>query len=456
MIQDADRYERRAFAGVALGALLTVGVIMLSVGAEREQRRADDSVSHTRDVLETGLRLADDYQDIPLHSERYALTKDRSELARIEDARARLEKELGQLRALTADNPEQQRRVDELERVVRDGFEYNERLRAAPDAAALRAGIREREVKPLDRVRRLTTDVLAEEQALLVARRARLDRSFRILRAAFLAACLLALGGLAASLLLLAADARRRREASRAVEESTQRLRARGAELARSNEELERFAYVASHDLKEPLRMVVSYTQLLERRYKGRLDSQADEFIRYAVDGAKRMADLIDGLLEFSRAGRDIPRAEPVPLDVCLDAALQNLQAALQEAGARVERSPLPVVLGSANELARVLQNLVGNALKFRGERAPVVRVGAKRDGAEWVVSVADNGIGLSAEDAGKVFGLFQRLHTKTRYPGTGLGLAICKKIVESRGGRIWIEGRPGEGSTLFFTARAA
>jgi signal transduction histidine kinase len=456
MLREADLYERRAIAGVAAAALLTAGLIALSVGAEREQRRADGLVSHTRDVLETGLRLAADYQDVPLHSERYALTKDRRELARIENAQARLEKELAQLRALTADNPEQERRIEELRRVTRDGFAYNARLRSAPDAAALRAGIRGRENKPLDEVRRLTTEVLAQEQRLLIERRARLDRSYRVIRAAFLAACLLALGGLTAGLLLLAADARRRRDSLRDTEASNERLRARGAELARSNEELERFAFAASHDLKEPLRMVVSYTQLLERRYKGKLDAQADEFIGYAVDGAKRMADLIDGLLEFSRAGRDAPRAELVDLDLCLDAALRNLRAALQEAGARVERGPLPRVLGSRAELSRVLQNLVGNALKFRAERAAVVRVSAERRGPEWVIAVADNGIGLAPDDAGKVFRLFTRLHTKTRYPGTGLGLAICKKLVESRGGRIWIVGRPGEGSTVFFTARAA
>ncbi len=234
-------------------------------------------------------------------------------------------------------------------------------------------------------------------------------------------------------------------------------LRHQKEELARSNEELERFAYVASHDLKEPLRMVVSYTQLLERRYKGKLDADADEFIRFAVDGAMRMHAMIDGLLEFSRAGPGDAALRPEDAERSCALALANLQSAIAEAGAEVTRERLPVVLTRGGQLHRVFQNLAANALKFRSrDRRPVLRFSARREGGEWTFSVADNGIGIPPEHLRDVFALFKRLHTRKEYPGTGLGLAICKKIVEGHGGRIWVESKLGEGSTFHFTAKAA
>jgi PAS domain S-box-containing protein len=233
-------------------------------------------------------------------------------------------------------------------------------------------------------------------------------------------------------------------------------LRRRAEELARSNAELERFAYVASHDLQEPLRMVSSYTQLLARRYEGRLDEDADEFIRYAVDGATRMQALINDLLAYSRVGTRAPEPSPTDLGAAFEAVRNNLRVAIEESGASVVAEGLPVVRGDETQLVQLLQNLIGNSIKFRGGRPPEVRVAAERHGPEWVVSVRDNGVGFEEEYADRIFVVFQRLHAGGGYAGTGIGLAICKKIVERHGGRIWAESEPGKGSTFYFTLPAA
>lgn len=201
--------------------------------------------------------------------------------------------------------------------------------------------------------------------------------------------------------------------------------------------------------------MVSSYTQLLARRYEGQLDERADKYIRYAVDGAMRMQALINALLVYSRAGRQPRVAEPVSSEDVLAAALRNLEAALAESEAKISNEPLPVVRSDPMQLMQVLQNLVGNAIKFRGEDPPRVHIAARRSGSEWVFSVRDNGIGIDPQYFERVFVIFQRLHTRTEHPGTGIGLALCRKIVEHHGGRMWVESAPGSGSTFFFTLPA-
>ncbi|MGE5148243.1 MAG: sensor histidine kinase [Candidatus Eiseniibacteriota bacterium] len=215
---------------------------------------------------------------------------------------------------------------------------------------------------------------------------------------------------------------------------------------------MEQFAYVASHDLQEPLRMVASYCQMLSKRYTGKLDSDADDFIKFAVDGAKRMQNLINDLLAYSRAGQKRREFTPTNCNAVADAVCQGLKAAIDDAGATVDVELLPTVMGDSIQLGQVFQNLIGNALKFRGERTPVVRVRAERREGQWLFSIADNGIGMAPEHTDRIFLIFQRLHSQSDYPGTGIGLAVVKKIVERHGGRIWVESEPGKGSTFFFT----
>jgi PAS domain S-box-containing protein len=237
-------------------------------------------------------------------------------------------------------------------------------------------------------------------------------------------------------------------------EDLVEALARRAAELSRSNRDLEQFAYVASHDLQEPLRMVGSYTQLLSQRYRGKIDAEADEYLGYAHDGVVRMRELIDDLLAFARVGTRTEPFVPLAVDDAVDQALDNLAATVDSAHAVVERGPLPEVAGDLTQLRQLFQNLVGNALKFRGPTPPRVRIEASRTGAEWTITVGDNGIGIPPEFQDKVFGMFQRLHGRGEYPGTGIGLAICKRVVERHGGRIWVEstGVAGEGARFRFT----
>jgi PAS domain S-box-containing protein len=223
-------------------------------------------------------------------------------------------------------------------------------------------------------------------------------------------------------------------------------------ELKRSNEELQQFAYVASHDLQEPLRMVASYTQLLAQRYKGRLDSDADEFIAYAVNGSTRMQGLIQDLLSYSRAGTNAKALRKISSESVLEEALGSLRVAIEESGAVVTHDLLPAMVTDGTQLAQVFQNLVGNAIKYHGAEAPRVHVSAKKKDGEWIFSVRDNGLGIDPQYFDRIFVLFQRLHGPTEFKGTGIGLAICKKMLEGLGGRIWVESEPKHGSTFFFT----
>ena len=227
------------------------------------------------------------------------------------------------------------------------------------------------------------------------------------------------------------------------------------AELRRSNEELEQFAYVVSHDLQEPLRTVSSYVQLLSRRYRDRLDEDAADFIDFTVGGVRRMQQLIADLLTFSRVGTRGAPLVPTGMQAVYETTLASLRAALDESNATVTADPLPTVVADASQLAQLLTNLLGNALKFRAHQPPHVHVGATRSGRMWTISIQDNGIGIAPEYFERIFVIFQRLHSREEYAGTGVGLAICKKIVERHGGRIWVESAPAQGARFSFTLPA-
>jgi len=232
-------------------------------------------------------------------------------------------------------------------------------------------------------------------------------------------------------------------------------LRSATANLERSNAELQQFAYTASHDLNEPLRMITSYLQLVQERLKDKLDPQAREFVGFALDGAQRMRALIADLLAYSRVEAKGTAFEETDCEQIFETSVQNLRVAIEENEATIEHQPLPKVRGDMVQLTQVFQNLIGNALKFHGADAPHIRVGANQQNGEWAFYVRDNGIGIDPKDFDRIFVIFQRLHTRQEYSGTGMGLAICKKIVERHGGRIWVESAAQKGSTFYFTLPA-
>jgi len=250
----------------------------------------------------------------------------------------------------------------------------------------------------------------------------------------------------------------RRREIALIEDQLAERKRVEDAlaqqaeELGRSNAELQQFAYVASHDLQEPLRAVVGFTQLVAERYHGKLDADADTFMRRTVDAASRMQDLITSLLTYSRVGREDGGFQPTDCEVVVDQEINNLQVAIEQSGAVVTHDSLPTVVANASQLGQLFRNLIGNAIKFHGQEPPRVHIASERNGSEWLFSIQDNGIGIDLQQQDRIFTIFQRLHTREEYPGTGIGLAICKKIVERLGGRIWVESESGKGASFKFS----
>lgn len=264
---------------------------------------------------------------------------------------------------------------------------------------------------------------------------------------ATLITAVLVLGLLAALSRVMAREIRRDRMVNQA-------LRAANRDLSRSNADLEQFAYVASHDLKEPLRNIASYVQLLQRRYQGRLDEDADAFIGYTVDGVRRMQMIINELLVYSRIGTGPLTRGAVQTGVLVSTALANLKAVIAEAGAVVEvKGPLPVVVGDAGQLSSVFQNLISNGLKYRRDDIrPELTVAVAEQGEFWRFSIIDNGIGIDPQYHRQIFELFKRLHARDRYTGTGIGLAVCQRVIERHGGEIWVESVPGQGASFHFT----
>jgi PAS domain S-box-containing protein len=236
------------------------------------------------------------------------------------------------------------------------------------------------------------------------------------------------------------------------IKQTEEHLAKHSQALARSNADLEQFAYVASHDLQEPLRMVASFTQLLAMRYKGRLDAEADEYIYYAVDGANRMKRIIRDLLEYSRVGRSVKDPEMVDIEDALRHVIGNLQIVITESKATITHDPLPTIIADGMQIERLLLNLLGNAIKYRSDEPPKIHISCQKGDGMWRFCVSDNGIGIPPNYVEQIFVIFQRLHTRDRYEGTGIGLAICKKIVERHGGQIWVEPGDGKGSKFFFT----
>jgi signal transduction histidine kinase len=460
------------FKGKLIAGLATAAAVLFLVAVFSYQSLAQNAedrrwVAHTYIVIEK----LDDFQasliDTETSQRGYIISGDEEYLRSFQKNRDAGNEQIRAVRQLTADNPNQQRALDRLEPLIQARVGLMESTVATSGRAGVIAGaeaVRAGSGKELmEQIREAITNMKAREESLLTIRSGELEKSSQKTRSMIIAGNALGFLLLFAAGLVIRAEMNRRGRAEeevrtlnadleRKVAARTVELAERAKDLERSNMELQQFAYVASHDLQEPLRTISSFTQLIAKRYQEKLDDKGREFINFAVDGCKRMQTLINDLLAFSRVGTQGNPLVPVGCDAALDRVLKSLKIAIADSGAVITRDALPVVLGDEGQLCQLFQNLVGNAIKFRGETAPKVHISAERKGAEWKITVRDNGIGIAAEQSDRIFVIFQRLHTRTQYPGTGIGLAICKKIAERHGGRIWVEPSPGGGSTFCFT----
>ena len=460
-------FQSKLIGGVSAAAALLLFVAGLSYW--RLARNAEDRewVVHTYQVMGQLDGILQGMTDAETGERGYILTGDDSYLAPYLRGLSEVRETSAAVRKLTADNPHQQSSLNAVEPLIAERLrELQERIQVRRNAglAAGAAAMREGAGKEyMDRVRATISAMKSEEERLLILRSAELAASSLKTRTVLVLGELLAILSLGIAGFIIHAEMQHRRQAEdqvrklnadleRRVAERTAELAERAKDLERSNMELQQFAYVASHDLQEPLRTIASFTQVLAKRYGDKLDDKAREFIAFAVDGSKRMQTLINDLLSFSRVGTQGRRLVSVSTDAVLDAVLKNLKRGIEESRAIITRDPLPIVLADELQLSQILQNLIGNAIKFRRNQAATVHIGAERTASGWNISVRDNGIGVAPEHSERIFVIFQRLHTKTQYPGTGIGLAICKKIAERDGGRIWLEPTPGGGSTFTFS----
>ena len=461
-------FKTRIIAGFGTGLALLICVGVLSYWSVVQNANERQWVNHTHLVLEKLDSLSANLIDAETGARGYLLTGEESYLAPYNGAASRVHENSKDLRELIADNPVQQGALDRLEPVIAARFALLQHgidirrqggLAAGADFVAEGWGKRE-----MDQARMEIAAMRQEEDHLLAERSLGVERTSSRTRVVIVTGNALAFIFLFLAGVVVQREMGRRKDAEDKirslnvdlelrVDERTAELAERMKDLARSNSELQQFAYVASHDLQEPLRMVASFTQLLGRRYKEKLDDDARDFINYAVDGATRMQTLITDLLSYSRVGTQGKPLELTRCDEVLDRVLDNnLRLAIKESGVTITRDRLPTVMADPLQLGQLFQNLIANAVKFRGNGPPSVYISAERRGGDWEIGVRDNGIGISQEHADRIFVIFQRLHTKTEYPGTGIGLAICKKIAERHGGRIWVEPTPGGGSTFRFT----
>jgi len=454
--------------GTALAILILVGVLSYRSMLQSDEDR--EWVTHSHQVLEKLDAVLANMLDIETGERGYIITGERSYLEPYNDALDRVHQNVKDVRELTADNSVQQRALDRLEPIISEKLgtaqgqiEIRTRVGLVSGAESVRAGFGK---KFMGQIRDQLTEMKEEENRLLKSRTEEARKSSRVTRIVIVTGEVLAVGFLCLAGMVVGQEMRQRSRAEedvhklnvdleQRVADRTAELNERAKELARSNGELQQFAYVASHDLQEPLRMVASFTQLLAKRYKDKLDDDARDFINYAVDGATRMQALISDLLNYSRVGTQGKPLERTDSEALFKRVLESLQFNIEESGAVIVSDTLPMVMADPQQLGQLFQNLLTNAIKFRGAGPPHVRISTERNGNEWKISVRDNGIGISQEHAERIFVIFQRLHTKTEYPGTGISLAICKKIVERHGGSIWIEPSPGGGSTFCFTIPA-
>jgi signal transduction histidine kinase len=465
MTRSLQRRTRDAFVLVLLVPVMLGG---LGVWTADRYRRNIDWVSHTKEVLAVINQVLLSVTTAESSQRGLLLTSEHPYLDSYRSAREKIPAEMSQLRRLVGDNPAQRQNIRQLSPLVAARLREMDQL-VAQWQAGQRAinpanSVMESGTVSMARIRGLCALMESEESQLLADRvgaqqsaeiEVGLSFGFGILinvALLYWAYQLIKRYGLARD---TAEDEIRQlnKNLEKRVQERTADLESANENLRRSNDDLTSFAYVASHDLQEPLRTVGSFAGLLKRRYEGKLDPKADDYIQFMVDGTRRMQTLVQDLLAYAQIGTQSLHLVPVSMQSVVDQAKVNLESALAERKGQIISEELPTVDGDEGKLTLVFQNLMGNALKFsKPSEPPVIRIAARREAKEWLFSVADNGIGFDPAYAEKVFAMFQRLHQVGTYKGTGIGLAICKRIIEGHGGRIWATSEPSVGSTFFFT----
>lgn len=460
-----QRARRRTRAAILVLAGTSLGLLLYTLWARGQYQDRVRLVTHTQEVISAIGELRVSITKAETIELTYLLTGDRASLTAFEAAVQRAEQQLEFLRARTSDNPSQRLRLDSLKPLLGSVITEMRRmidLRSTGEARTVTAALQSyRGQRLMERVAEATGLLKDEEERLLAERRRARRRTDTLVNAALLAGFGTTIAALTWAMFAIRRYERQRDRAELQLQtlnkELELRVEERTANLQRSNQDLEQFAYAASHDLQEPLRMVSSYVDLLGKRYSGRLDEDADTYIRFAVDGAKRMQRLVNDLLAYSRAGTQALEIGPVDSGEVLQEVMEQLQNSIRDSGADITADALPRVQADRVKLASVLQNLLSNAIKFAkpGIR-PQIRVSARLDRGMWQFTVRDEGIGFDSQYAEKVFQLFQRLHGGDGYPGTGIGLALCKRVIEGHGGRIWVESAPDQGSSFHFVLPAA
>lgn len=464
---DLQRQSRIAFIWIALAPIMLALITWVGV---REFRDRQQMVTQTRDTLQALESLQQLILGVQGNLKSYLIHSVDQRRTDVFESAESARREFKRVRSLTADNVSQRLRMREMERRLEESHRSDAEI-----IALHRQGDREAALLLLDKSEIAIEEFLAiarlaekEEERLLDLRLGLRQEIENRLSLAFIVALLLNLVFLAWGFVINRRYVRMRDQADFASATLTRELEVRVAErtgdlnrtieqLQRSNADLERFAYSASHDLQEPLRIVGSYVTLLARRYAGRLDPEADRFIRFAADGAQRMQDLINDLMSYSSIREESLNREAVSLDKAVESAVAYLDEMIEESNAQVTADPLPMVEGDRKQLDRVFRGLISNGVKFRRrEIAPHIHISCANQDGEWVIAVADNGIGFETEYAGQIFEMFARLHPRGRYPGTGIGLAIAKRVIELHGGRIWVESKVNEGSVFHFTLPGA
>jgi signal transduction histidine kinase len=446
MKRSIDKWIHVGFA-MALVVLCTIGLV--SYRSASQLAVPPDDLGRSREILEGLHNVLSRMRDAEIGQRGYIITGKEDYLEPYQIAVEMISQDTQILQRLVVHNSNQQQKLLHLDSlIVTELAEFRQTIelrKSKSFEATLQVFLTGRQREIMDEIRSVLSEMEDEEKASVTQQLKLEEGKVKNTTYLIILGSLLAFALVSFASFIIHRDVTERKRAERALAD-------RAADLARSNAELEQFANVASHDLQEPLRMVASYAQMLAKRYQGKLDADADEFIGYVVDGVHQMYQLINGLLAYSQVGSQLKAFQPTDCNAVIGGALVNLRGTIKDNAALITHDSLPTVMADALQLELLFQNLIGNAIKFHGKQPPQIKVSVDQKENEWLFSVRDNGIGIDSQYADRIFTIFERLHTTKDYPGTGIGLAICKKIVERHGGRIWVESQPGTGSTFYFT----